>query len=273
MLHSLRHAVGSRRLRRPTLLVACARGAGDPGRPRHSIQLHDPHERDAASGDDDHRRRERQPHVRGHRRKPDQHPDLRRHHEPQAQHGHQGLDPEAGRLDPRVAVRRRARRARSWSPCRRPSPGTTSSSSTVRAPTRARPPSRSGPLRTTRPAPTTPGGAAVPLSMPTPGTNGSVPFSARRPARVAQALARHDQRQRAQLGARLGAEARPVRARRELELRELGGVPRALHDPGHRQLHGQDRPAPVVLRLGDGDASTTSPPTRPARSPRARRSR
>ena len=129
-------------------------------------------------------------------------------------------------------------------------------------------------VATTRPAPRRP--AAQPCRSRCPRRARTA--ASRSPATAGQRVSlklspRHDQRQRDQLGAGLGAEARRVRARRELELRELGGVSRALHDPGQRQLHGQDRPAPVVLRLGDSDRSTTSPPTRPARSPRARRSR
>ena len=60
--------------------------------------------------------------------------------------------------------------------------------------------------------------------------------------------------------ARVGAEARPYRCSSQLELRELRGLPRAVHDPGHRDVH-VDRPAAVVRRVDDGEPCMTSPTT------------
>ena len=70
MLHSVRHAVGSRRLRRPTLLLACVGAlaiiAGPATASTYTIVANGT----PVTSDDHHRRRDRLADVRGHRREP-----------------------------------------------------------------------------------------------------------------------------------------------------------------------------------------------------------
>ena len=91
---------------------------------------------------------------------------------------------------------------------------------------------------------TTPGGAAVPLAMTTPGQNGTVTFAATAGHRVSIKLAPVTINGNAINSARVSVlKPDTVRTRRELELRQLRLVHRALHDPGRRDIHRQARPA------------------------------
>ena len=259
MLHSVRHAVGSRRLRRPTLLLACVGAlaiiAGPATASTYTIVANGT----PVTSDDHHRRRERLADVRGHRREPVA---IRIYGVTMSPKPNTGIKVSIQKPDGTTLV----------------SPFDVGSSGTFMEPV-------STPVTGTYtivldgqstykgkatvalwtvgdrspPAPATPGGAAVPLCADARperhrhvhGTVGHRVSSSSAPVTI---------NGNAVNSARVSVlKPDAVRARRQLELRELRGFLEPFTIPANGNVHDQDRPAAVELRLDDRDASMPSP--------------